>query len=138
MIKEAPPQEKYILFKKKETSKRLSEASVARIRNAAKGDRDFCFSMLQSSASGLSNEEVEKRQKINGFNVIAREKVPAWYLQFLGAFLNPFTGILIVIASISFTTEVLTNAPGERNYNTVIVISVLILIGSLLHFWQEF
>lgn len=138
MIREAPPQEKYILFKKKEAPEGLSEESAARIRNAAKDDRDIYFSMLQSHSLGLSNDEAGERQKKYGLNLVSKEKIPAWYLQFLYAFLNPFTGILIIIAFISFATEVLAKAPGERNFNTVIVISVLILISSLLHFWQEF
>lgn len=129
---------KNIFVKKKEFSKSNEEKASARLKAVAKGEKAFYFTLLNSSTEGLSSQEVAERQETYGLNIVIREKTPSWFIQLLKAFVNPFTGILIVIALISLFTEVLTAIPGRRDYNTVIVIGVLVLISSFLHFWQEF
>ena len=64
-----------------------------KLKNASKGDKDFYLPMLNSKEGGLSLMEVQNKQKQFGLNEIAHEKAPAWYLQFLQAFLNPFIGV---------------------------------------------
>lgn len=112
--------------------------ATERLKKAAKGDKNFCLSMLETTDRGLSQEEVHERQKNFGLNEIAHEKAPAWYFQFLQAFVNPFIGVLMIIAVISFITDVLTVSPGERDYKTVIVVTIMVLLSSFLRFWQEF
>jgi Mg2+-importing ATPase len=73
-----------------------------------------------------------------GLNEVAHEKAPAWYIQLFQAFLNPFIGILIVLAIVSLITDVLLAQPGDRDYKTVIVVSIMVMLSSLLRFWQEF
>ena len=94
--------------------------------------------MLQSNSNGLSESEVIAKRKISGVNEIAHEKAPSWYLQLFEAFLNPFIAVLIILAIISFIMDVLLAPPGEADYKTVIVVSVMVLLSSLLRFWQEF
>ncbi|MEO9005145.1 MAG: magnesium-translocating P-type ATPase, partial [Ginsengibacter sp.] len=139
MIKEASAKViQQIPSKRKESSTGLKNDAAGRLKTASKSDKNFYLSMLDSRVSGLTLEEVEQRQKEFGLNEVAHEKAPAWYVQLLFAFANPFTGILMAIAVVSMITDVLTSAPGERDYNTVIVVSVLVLISSFLRFWQEF
>jgi Mg2+-importing ATPase len=139
MIKEAAAKViKRIPFANENLSIGLNITAAGRLKNSSKGDRNFYFSMLESKETGLSQDEVQERQKAVGLNEIAHEKAPAWYIQFLEAFFNPFIGVLIVIAVISLITDVLTAAPGERDYKTVIVVSIMILLSSFLRFWQEF
>ncbi len=139
MVKEAPPKSmKNIFFKKKEFFRGLEEKATRRLKEVAKSEKNTYFTFLESNPEGLTNEEAEDRQNVYGRNIVVREKAPSWFIQFLEAFLNPFTGILIAIAAISLFTEVLTSDPGQRDYNTVIVIAVLILMSSFLRFWQEF
>lgn len=139
MIKEAAAKIiRHIPFANENLSIGLNTTAAARLKSAAKGDRNFYFSMLESKETGLSYEEVHERQKTVGLNEIAHEKAPAWYIQFLEAFINPFIGVLIVIAVISLITDVLTAAPADRDYKTVIVVGIMVLLSSFLRFWQEF
>src|ERR1700676_4204866 len=62
----------------------------------------------------------------------------SWYIQFLQGFINPFIGVLFVIALISLITDVLLAAPGDRDYKTVMVVAIMVLLSTLLRFWQEF
>ena len=112
--------------------------AAGKLKNAAKAEKDLLFRTLGCNESGLTNEDVFARQGKFGLNEIAHEKAPAWYAQLLQAFINPFIGILIVLAIVSLITDVFLARPGDRDYKTVVVVSVMVLLSSLLRFWQEF
>ena len=110
----------------------------AELRKATSVNSDVFFQMFQSNSNGLSESEVVAKRKLYGANEIAHEKAPSWYSQLFQAFLNPFIAVLIILAIISFIMDVLLAPPGEADYKTVIVVSVMVLLSSLLRFWQEF
>src|SRR5580700_3416147 len=88
----------------------------AKLRNASKVNKDGLFANFETCENGLTEEQVHEKQEKFGPNEVATEKAPAWYLQFLQAFITPFNGILIVIASISFVTDVvMASTPAERD-----------------------
>jgi P-type Mg2+ transporter len=96
------------------------------------------FPLLDSQPAGLSDEQVEEHRRSYGFNEITHEKAPAWYIQLIHAFINPFIAILVVIAIISFIMDVATAPVGHREYKTVIVVAVMVGLSSLLRFIQEY
>lgn len=116
----------------------LDELSANRLLKVAEETDQFIYAMLESSEVGLSPNEVAERKKKFGFNEIAHEKAAAWYIQLFQAFLNPFIGVLIVIAVVSFIIDVLIASPDERSYKTVIVVGAMVMLSSLLRFWQEY
>ena len=120
------------------TSNDFNTNAERELKNAAKADKDGYLAMLNSKETGLSFTEVQNKQKQFGLNEIAHEKAPAWYIQFLQAFLNPFIGVLIVIAIISLITDVLIISPKDRDYKTITVVAIMVFLSSFLRFWQEF
>ncbi len=112
---------------------------LAILRDAAKAANDVLFSNLETSESGLTQEKVKEKKEKFGPNEVATEKAPSWIMQFLLAFLTPFNGILAVIASISFITDVVM-APTlqERDYSTTILVLAMVLLSTIIRFWQEF
>ena len=116
----------------------FDEAAANKLRDVSRVDSDIFLDMLNSSADGLTPAQVHKKQKLVGLNEIEHEKAPAWYRQLIIAFVNPFTAVLIILATISFVMDVLLTTSGNRDYKTVIVISVMVLMSSLLRFWQEY
>lgn len=112
--------------------------STTKLKNVARSEKNFYLAMLDTSESGLSEAQVRERSQKFGANEVAHEKAPAWYIQFMQAFINPFIGILIVIALISLITDVLMANPGDRDYKTLTVVSIMVMLSSLLRFWQEF
>ena len=108
------------------------------LKKASSATREAFLKMLQSTGDGLSENDVIEKRNVFGANEIAHEKAPSWYRQLFEAFLNPFIAVLIILAIISLVTDVLFVAPGEADYKTVIVVSVMVLLSSLLRFWQEF
>src|ERR1700677_1304788 len=114
------------------------QAAAKTLRNAARADRNDIFVLLDTQETGLTEAQVGEKQEKFGPNEVAHKKAPAWYIQLLQAFLNPFIGILIVIAIVSLITDVFLAAPGDRDYKTLIVVSIMVMLSSLLRFWQEF
>ncbi len=116
----------------------FDEAAVTKLRRVSQEDSHAFYTTVESSEQGLSKAEVETKKRAFGLNEIAHEKAPAWYIQLFQAFLNPFIAVLIILASVSFVMDVLMAAPGEQDYKTVIVVSVMVMLSSLLRFWQEY
>jgi Mg2+-importing ATPase len=116
----------------------FDEAAKIKLLRVAGEDRDAFYYTMKSAEHGLSKADVEERKKRFGLNEIQHEKAPAWYVQLFQAFVNPFIAVLIVLASVSFIMDVLMAAPGERDYKTVVVVGVMVMLSSLLRFWQEY
>jgi Mg2+-importing ATPase len=116
----------------------FDSVAATKLRNVARTDKNFYFAMLDTRESGLSEAQVRQKLQTFGPNEVDHEKAPAWWVQLLQAFVNPFIGILIVIALISLITDVLLAEPADRDYKTLIVVSVMVFLSALLRFWQEF
>jgi P-type Mg2+ transporter len=93
---------------------------------------------LGASRSGLTAEQVEERQEQYGLNEVTHEKPPTWYQQLFHAFLTPFNGVLFTVSVVSLFTDVIFATPEDRSFRTIIVLSTMVLLSTLLRFWQEF
>ena len=111
---------------------------AADLFRAARLSTEEIFQEYQTNEAGIEQEEAEKRLEKYGWNEITRDRAPAWYVQLIEAFMNPFIGVLAIIALISLFTDVVLAAPGEKDYSTLLVILVMIGVSSLIRFWQEF
>lgn len=108
------------------------------VKKISSSDIDSCYTVLATSPAGLSAEEIEKRQEQYGLNEIVQEKAPSWYVQLMHAFLTPFNAVLFTVALVSLLTDVILVKPEHQEYDTLIIISSMILVSSLIRFWQEF
>lgn len=122
----------------KDSNNGFDEAAMNILQNVSHSDSDIFLSTLQSTADGLSETEVKQKRTQYGLNEIAHEKAPTWYKQLFTSFLTPFNGVLIIIAIVSLVIDVFLVPPGEGDYKTVIVVITMVLLSSLLRFWQEF
>ncbi len=122
----------------KMTTVGFGEAAAKILRDISLVDSTVFLQMLDSHIDGLTTAQVNKKQRLFGANEIEHEKVPAWYKQLMMAFVNPFIAVLVTLAVISLVMDVLLATPGNRDYKTVVVISVMVLLSSLLRFWQEY
>lgn len=111
-------------------AKKLSEYS--------KMEKYMLLSALKTREKGLDIVDVEVLSEQYKSNEISHEKPTPWYIQLIKAFVNPFTLVLLVIAAISFLTEVVLASPEEKSLAAVIVILILVIISGGLRFFQEF
>lgn len=120
------------------SSSGMNVGTITKLQNASRQDDKFVYAMLESSEEGITKITADERRAKFGFNEIQHQKAPAWYLQLLKAFANPFIYILLVIAIISFIIDVWLPSVEDRDFKTVIVISIMVIISALLRFIQEF
>ncbi|MFI5188290.1 MAG: HAD-IC family P-type ATPase, partial [Chitinophagales bacterium] len=108
------------------------------LKKIATANDKICLGLLTTQHEGLTPGDVEERQELYGLNEISHEKAPAWYIQLLHAFITPFNGVLFFVAVISLITDVWLVGPDEKDYKTVTLLSIMVLLSSLIRFWQEF
>jgi len=85
------------------------------------------FKRLESTTQGLSSDEVKRRQKHFGKNVLIEEKISKFKI-----FLRQFKSGLIYILFVASFVSILI---GE--WTDFLVINCIILINGLIGFWQE-
>ncbi|MBE5318126.1 magnesium-translocating P-type ATPase [Pedobacter sp. MR2016-19] len=114
------------------------EAAGTKLQNISRADHNFYFAILESSEEGLSAIQSKERLNHFGLNEVHHEKAPTWVKQLLQAFINPFIGILLIIAIISFILDVWLAPKGMEDYKTVTMVGIMVLASSLLRFSQEY
>ncbi len=93
---------------------------------------------LDATRGGLTEQQVEARLEQYGPNEVTHEKPPTWYTQLFHAFLTPFNGVLFAVSVVSLFSDVIFAAPDDRSFRTIIVLMSMVLLSTLLRFWQEF
>lgn len=116
----------------------MNLGTVLKLQNAAKQDENFVYAMLESSEDGITNITADDRLIKFGHNEIHHQKAPRWYTQLFRAFLNPFIYILLAIALVSFIIDVWLPPASERDFKTVLVVSIMVMVSALLRFVQEY
>ena len=105
----------------------------------AQGDPPVALKTMETTLEGLTDAAVDRRRRIYGKNEVAHEKPPPWWLQFLKAFSSPFILVLLILAIVSYITDVyLAREPQAVDWKKVIILAAMILVSGILRFWQEF
>ncbi|MCL2860283.1 MAG: magnesium-translocating P-type ATPase [Oscillospiraceae bacterium] len=93
------------------------------------------FSTYQTSLQGLSQANIENKLDEYGYNIISSGKKESILFKFITAFINPLNLILFAVAVTTFFTDVVFS--DTPSYLSVIIILSIILISSLIGFFQE-
>lgn len=86
--------------------------------------------------NGLINAEVEQRLSKYGKNEIKQAKPKKWYNYLLSSLLSPFNIILLGITMLLIYTDIIL--PENPNPANIIVIIVLVLVSTLLEFFEVY
>jgi P-type Mg2+ transporter len=101
-------------------SKFLVAASLADPKDLLEG--------LDSHSDGLSEAQADLIRERVGLNQVEHEKPLPWWTHLWLSYRNPFNLLLTLLAIISYLTE---------DMRTTIVISSMVVLSTLLRFWQE-
>ncbi len=104
---------------------------------AAGQSLDGVYNYFQTTKSGLSAEEIEKRQALFGKNEVVHEAKKNPIVMFAKAFINPFIGVLTALVIISIFLDVLMAEEGEEDWTGIIIILVMIVLSAIIRFTQE-
>ncbi|KEQ26750.1 magnesium-translocating P-type ATPase [Paenibacillus tyrfis] len=105
-----------------EIAERLIQASVSLEENVMKD--------LETSPQGLSETEAKRRLEIHGKNQVAHDKPPAWFIQLLSCFKNPFILILLCLAGFSYFMD--------DDIQAVVIITTMVTVSVIITFTQEY
>ncbi|WP_028562687.1 magnesium-translocating P-type ATPase [Paenibacillus pinihumi] len=83
-----------------------------------------------TSRQGLSDSEAKTRLDRYGKNQITHDKTPAWYIQLLSCFKNPFILILLSLAAFSYFMD--------DDVQAVIIIGTMVSVSIIITFTQEY
>ena len=108
-----------------------------RLLKAAVQEQDILLNEYTTTYSGYSENMVEVMREKYGKNNIAHQKDDSLLKRLVKAFVNPFTIVLIILMVISFATDVVIAAPGDRDATSVIIVMTMVIISGLLSFVQE-
>lgn len=89
-----------------------------------------------TNLNGLSSVKAQENIHTYGLNEVKQAKPKKWYNYFLESLFSPFNSILLGITFVLFYTDVLL--PETPSYANIIVIIVLVLISSILEFFEEY
>lgn len=113
------------------------DAAKERLIAASHKGATAVLSDLGTSHSGLNEAGVELMRQRYGSNRVTHGKRDSLFKKIWDAFVNPFTAILFVLAMVSFVTDVVMPASGEKDAMTVIIILAMVIISGLLRYIQE-
>lgn len=130
------PAKKNIRKPDRKNTRKLSMRAVHEAQNSI----ETTLANLRSGLDGLTLNEVRERYVRDGENTVAHEKRPHIFVQLLLAFKNPFIGVLIVLAIVSFITDVWLplRSGDDTDYTGVAIILTMVTLSGLLRFWQEY
>lgn len=107
----------------------------ARLRSYALLEPEALHAALSSTPAGLTQEDAENRQEEFGKNVITIGNQNTTLHRLREAVINPFNVILLLVAAVTYFTDVVVSA--KPDYLTVAIILSLVLLSSLVAFVQS-
>ena len=113
------------------------QTNKERLIAALQAPLESTFATYKTSALGLVDDQVEENRDTYGENVITKGQEDSMIKKIYESIINPFTVILLVIALVSFITNVWLAKPGEQDPTTSIIIVTLVLISGGIRFIQE-
>lgn len=105
------------------------------IRAYAFLEEEKLLSRLSSKKGGLTREEAEERQEEFGPNVITAGSRDTALHRLREAVINPFNVILLIIAAVTYFTDVMSSS--KPDYLTVGIIVCLVVLSSMVAFVQS-
>ncbi|MCL2473145.1 MAG: cation-transporting P-type ATPase, partial [Treponema sp.] len=113
---------------KANTTLTRAERARRRLLRSALRTGDNLLIQYDNSLAGYDEDDVQEMRDEHGINIITKPSDISLLKRITGAFINPFTVVLFVLAVIAFFTE---------DYAAVIIVISMVLISGFLRFFQE-
>lgn len=125
--------------KQRKSAARLPAVDTQLLERAATALPESALGLVDAHRNGLTATEAQARLEQWGPNLVRHQRPPRPIVQYLRTLRNPFILILIGLVAIMFVTDVLLADPEEgADWFGVLTISTMVLVSSVMRFWQEF
>ena len=98
--------------------------------------KDDFLKQYHINETGLSSAQADEGLHKYGLNEVSQTKPKKWYNYFFESLLSPFNLILMGITIVLLYTDVIL--PSTPSYANIIVILVLVIVSTILDFFEEF
>lgn len=122
----------------------IRDEQNSRIHFAASNTVKATLENVGTTLSGLNEDAALENRSKFGSNKVTREKKKSLAQRLVGAFINPFTAILLCLALVSTVTDMILpyfslfgSVPEDFDCLTVVIILVMVFISGTLRFVQE-
>ena len=90
------------------------------------------LNFFHSTDQGMKDEQIEESREKYGENSISYGKKTPFIVEALKAYITPFTLVLIALGVISFITEYVLAAPGDKDlFGVIIIVTMVIVSGTM-------
>ncbi len=120
------------------TNKKTNKKTIGNNSNVskyAKMNSKDVIDIFETENNGLTKKEADNRLEEFGPNQITKTYKDTVWSRLFESIINPFNIILIVIAIITFITDIVL--PTEKDYFTFIIIILLVFVSSMISFIQS-
>ncbi|MFF2908379.1 magnesium-translocating P-type ATPase [Paenibacillus sp. NPDC057934] len=118
------------MFKNTKGKDQMTQTIAERLIQASISSQEDLMEDYSTHQHGLTEDEAKRRLEKYGQNQIAHDKTPAWYIQLLACFKNPFILILLSLAAFSYFVD--------NDVQAVIIIVTMVTVSTIITFTQEF
>ncbi len=125
------------IFRKVITNEAKVNSGVNRLILSSKQDELGILDKYNTSYSGYEESKVELMREEYGKNEITHQKGDSLLKRLVESFINPFTIILLILAIISFVTDIMIVEASKRDATSVIIVTSMVLVSGILRFIQE-
>lgn len=125
------------IFKKVSTNEIKINSGINRLILSSKQDELGILEKYNTSYSGYEEIKVELMREEYGKNEITHQKGDSLVKRLIESFINPFTIILLILAIISFVTDIMIVDSSKRDATSVVIITSMVLVSGILRFIQE-
>jgi Mg2+-importing ATPase len=120
------------------TKKQAVNPNNVHLLNCSSAPLKDLLDTFSTTENGLpDNDHVEANRDTYGPNILTKGKKRNPFLHLLLSFANPFSAVLLILAVVSFITDFILAAPGEKNATSSLIILALVLGSGLFRFFQE-
>ena len=106
-----------------------------KLKEYGKMDNEEILKKFKTSYEGLSCVEIEEKQDEYGKNILDFKNNNTVFNRLKEAFINPFNIVLILVAMITFFTDVIIAT--NKDYLTFILIVSTVFISAMISFFQQ-
>lgn len=106
-----------------------------RLLELLKSQQEDLFVALDANKNGYTQEEAEKKLEELGPNKMSQGKKKNPIIGFVNVLINPFNLVLLVVILITFITDILLTQ--QKDYLTISILSVIVIISTLISFIQD-
>lgn len=105
------------------------------LKEILKWSQDKLFENLKASPQGYSQAEAQRLYEELGPNEIEQRKRESPLIGFINVLINPFNLVLMVVIAVTFVSDILLAK--EKDYLTITILIVIVLISTLISFIQD-